>query len=64
MLVDIILQEKPTISEADLKKNLNDYKDLASHNPHLYEVGDQVRKNIRILNVADKMTAHLAAWEV
>lgn len=64
LLIDIVNQEKPTISEADLKKSIAEYREVPGHNPFLADVGDMVRKNIRIANLTDKITGLLAGWEV
>lgn len=64
MLIEVINQEKPTISEADLKKNITEYRDIAGHNPYLADVADMVRKNIRINNLTERISALLVGWEV
>lgn len=47
-LIDVLKQEKPTISEADLTKIINEYRDISGHNSKLADVGDMLRKNIKI----------------
>lgn len=64
LLIDIIGQEKPTITEADLRKHITEYRDIPAHNPHLADVADMVRKNIRISALTDKISALLVGWEV
>lgn len=61
-LIDIISQEKPAISEQDLKKSIAEYREVAGHNPYLADVADMVRKNIRIANLSDRMAALLVGW--
>ena len=63
-LIDVISQEKPTISEADLKKNINEYTQIPQHNPHLADVAQMVVKNIRIANLTEKINNLMAGWEI
>ena len=63
-MVDVINQEKPTISEGDLKKLIGDYREIQGHNSALADVADMVRKNIRVANLSEKIGTALGAWEV
>lgn len=64
LLIDIINQEKPTISEPQLKKTIHEYREINAHNPYLADVADMVRKNIKIANLNDKISSLLVGWEV
>ena len=64
MLIDIIGQEKPAISEADLKKNITEYREIAGYNAKLADVADMVRKNIKIAKMTERITNALGGWEV
>lgn len=63
-MIDIINQEKPTITETDLTKLINDYKSVEGHNSKLADVADMIRKNIRIANLSDRINNALEGWEV
>lgn len=54
-LIDIVKQEKPTINDNDLAKLINEYKSIEGFNEKLADVGDMVRKNIKIANMTDKI---------
>ena len=56
--------EKPTISEADLSKMLAEYREINGHNSKLADVGDMLRKNIKIGGIVEKLNNHLSNWEV
>ncbi len=62
--MDILKQEKPTLTEADLEKILHEYQQVADFNPQLYDVAVMLKKNIKILTLTDKISAHLTGWEV
>ncbi len=61
--MDILKQEKPTLTEADLEKILNEYQQV-DFNPQLYDIAVMLKKNIKILALTDKITGHLTGWEV
>lgn len=63
-MIDIINQEKPTITETDLTKLINDYKSAEGYNSKLADVADMIRKNIRIANLSDRINNALEGWEV
>lgn len=63
-VVEILKQEKPTISEADLTKMISEYRTVEGHNSKLADVADMLRKNIRVAGIEEKLNNLLAGWEV
>lgn len=61
-ILDILKQEKPSLSETDLDKILNEYRQVPGFNEKLYDVGVMLKKNIKILALSDKISGHLTGW--
>lgn len=43
---------------------IKDYREIEGANSLLADVGDMIRKNLRIWNLSDRINAALDAWEV
>ena len=62
--MDICNQEKPTIAPENLQTLIADARQIPGFNKNLLNVAEQVYKNTRIFNLADKISRALENYEV
>lgn len=51
-VIDIIKQENPTITEADLTKLITEYRAIDGHSEKIADIADMIRKNIKIAGIS------------